>query len=357
VAAVVTEVLGGALLVLDAEDRHLATVGTIERPDAAAVAEAVAASRTEGRSVRRGPWWVAAVVAGTENLGALVLRPDHQLVDADQRILERAALVTALLLLFRRTVAEAEGRVRGELLDDLIARPVGDADAVRARAKRLGVDLDAPNVVIAVGELVAGALRQRAMSWAQTYATTRGGLAATRDGQIVLLLPGDAPGPIARAVARDLGRLLSQPVTAGAGGPASDPAAVVTAFRDADRCVAALAALGRSGTGAGPAELGFVGLLLGSGEGGVAAFLASTIGPVVDYDERRGTALVKTLEAYFGVGGSLARAAELLHVHVNTVTQRLERIAQLLGADWQKPERALEVQLALRLHRLGPAPR
>ena len=48
----------------------------------------------------------------------------------------------------------------------------------------------------------------------------------------------------------------------------------------------------------------------------------------------------------------LARAAELLHVHVNTVTQRLERIGQLLGADWQRPERALEVQLALRLHRL-----
>jgi DNA-binding PucR family transcriptional regulator len=64
---------------------------------------------------------------------------------------------------------------------------------------------------------------------------------------------------------------------------------------------------------------------------------------------------VKTLEAYFGVGGSLARAAELLHVHVNTVTQRLERIGQLLGADWQRPERALEVQLALRLQRLRDA--
>lgn len=70
---------------------------------------------------------------------------------------------------------------------------------------------------------------------------------------------------------------------------------------------------------------------------------------VIDYDGRRGTALLRTLEAYFAGGGSLARAAEVLHVHVNTVTQRLDRIAQLLGADWQVPE------LALRLHRLqGP---
>jgi DNA-binding PucR family transcriptional regulator len=34
------------------------------------------------------------------------------------------------------------------------------------------------------------------------------------------------------------------------------------------------------------------------------------------------------------------------------VTQRLDRIAQLLGEDWQEPDRALEIQVALRLHRL-----
>ena len=358
VAAVVTDVLGGALLVLDAEGRQQASVGSLDKPDPSAVAEAVAASRTEGRSVRRGALWVAAVVAGAENLGALVLRPDRPLVDADQRILERAALVTALLQLFRRTVAEAEGRVRGELLDDVITRPVRDAEALRTRGKRLGVDFDAPQVIVAIGDdaLVVGSVRQRAISWAQTYASSRGGLAATRDGRVVLMLPGSIPGNVARTVARDLGKLLGRPVTAGAGGPASEPTELAASYRDADRCVTALAALGRTGTGASTSELGFVGLLLGSGPQGrerdVAAFLAATVGPVVDYDARRGTALVKTLEAYFGVGGGLARAAELLHVHVNTVTQRLERIGQLLGADWQKPERALEVQLALRLHRL-----
>jgi DNA-binding PucR family transcriptional regulator len=39
-------------------------------------------------------------------------------------------------------------------------------------------------------------------------------------------------------------------------------------------------------------------------------------------------------------------------VHVNTVAQRLERIGSLLGADWQTPDRALELQLALRLRKL-----
>jgi len=40
--------------------------------------------------------------------------------------------------------------------------------------------------------------------------------------------------------------------------------------------------------------------------------------------------------------------------HVHCLVQRagLAELA-LIGADWQKPERALEVQLALRLHRLS----
>jgi DNA-binding PucR family transcriptional regulator len=38
---------------------------------------------------------------------------------------------------------------------------------------------------------------------------------------------------------------------------------------------------------------------------------------------------------------------------VNTVAQRLERVGRLLGDDWQSPARVLEIQLALRLHRLS----
>ncbi|MBB5873049.1 sugar diacid utilization regulator [Allocatelliglobosispora scoriae] len=363
VAAAVTEVLGGALLVLDADGRRLTMVGEIAEPDSSAVAEALSASRAEGRAIRRisagsPPLWYSAVVAGAENLGALVLRPERELADADQQILERAALVTALLLLFRRNVAEAEGRVRGELLDDLISRPDRDADALRARAKRLGLDLDAPHVIVVVGDDEAGTgpARQRSASWAATYAATRAGLAAARDGRIVLMLPGSDAGTAARAVAKELGRVVGRPVTAGSSGPASSPAALAAAYVEADRCVTALIALGRAGEGASTAELGFVGLLLGAvtagGDRDVLRFLGGTIGPVVDYDARRGTALIHTLECYFGAGGSLARAAEQLHVHVNTVTQRLDRVGQLLGPDWQRPERALEVQLALRLHRL-----
>ncbi|MEU4534958.1 helix-turn-helix domain-containing protein [Streptosporangium sp. NPDC023825] len=386
VAAVVTEVLGGSLTVLDDAghpiagdagvleedalgeavfDRPASGPGTETGPGAGrrpgskpgarrgtrkaadVIADAARSSRALGRTVRQGDLLVASVDVGAEPLCTLVLRNGGQVSDADQRILERAALVTALLLLFRRTVAEAEGRVRGELLDDLISRPA--LDGLADRARRVGVNLDHDHVVVVVRH---GGGRERAAFWASSQATLHHGLAAQRGDEVVLLLPGDRPGPLAKRVAAELSASLGHPATAGAGGPVRGTAEVAAAHREAQRCADALVALGRAGEGAGARELGFVGLLVGEGRD-IGAFLASALGPVIDYDARRGTALIQTLTAYFGTGGSLSRTSETLHIHVNTVTQRLDRIGQLLGDDWQAPERALEIQLALRLHRLS----
>ncbi|MEV4014742.1 GAF domain-containing protein [Nonomuraea angiospora] len=353
VAAVVTDVLGGSLAVLDDLGRPL--TGDVGELDSG-VFESAQASRALGRTVRRGDLLIASVDVGGEPLCTLILRSD----DADERILERAALVCALLLLFRRSVAEAEGRVRGELLDDLISRP--GSPGLADRARRLGVDLSAPHVVVVVRH---EGQRERAAFWASSQATLRHGLAAGRAGEVVLLLPGQNAGGIAQRVAAELSASLQVPATAGAskvclpgatarppGGDAPGAGDVSAAYQEARRCAEALIALGRAGDGASAAELGFVGLLVGDGRD-VRGFVGRVLGAVIDYDARRGTALADTLAAYFGSGGSPSRTAEVMHIHVNTVTQRLDRIGKLLGDGWLEPERALEIQLALRLHRLG----
>ncbi|MEU8245325.1 GAF domain-containing protein [Nonomuraea sp. NPDC048916] len=336
VAAVVTDVLGGSLAVLDDLGRPI--TGDVGELDAG-VFEAAQASRALGRTVRRADLLIASVDVGAEPLCTLILRSD----DADERILERAALVCALLLLFRRSVAEAEGRVRGELLDDLISRP--GSPGLTDRALRLGIDLGAPHVVVVVRH---DGQRERAAFWASSQATMSHGLAAGRADEVVLLLPGQDAGALARRVAAELSASIHSPATAGAARAAD----VGTAYLEARRCAEALIALGRAGDGASAAELGFVGLLIGEGRD-VRGFVDSVLGPVIGYDARRGTALAGTLAAYFASGGSPSRTADAMHIHVNTVTQRLDRVGKLLGDGWLEPERALEIQLALRLHRLG----
>ncbi|MFH0179660.1 helix-turn-helix domain-containing protein [Streptomyces cacaoi] len=343
--------------------------GTVEFLETAPAA-AVEASRVEGHAVRHQHDWIAAVAAGGELLGALVLRGHPGLDPVDQRTLERAAMVTSLLLLARRSAAEAEQRVRGELLDDLLEARDRDPRLLRERATRLHADLDATHVVLAARLDAAApdadqeaAARRRLWSAASHLAATRHGLAAARDGGTVLLLPlehGDTATELARRTALHLGTAVHEAVTVGASAPvrglAADPDTVVAAYAEGRRCLDALRLLGRSGDGAAAEDFGFLGLLL-AGDRDVTGFVERTIGRVVAYDERRGTDLLRTLDAYFASGMSPARTKDELHVHVNTVAQRLERVGRLLGDDWQSPARALEIQLALRLHRLAnPAP-
>ncbi|MEU6882557.1 GAF domain-containing protein [Streptomyces sp. NPDC046712] len=354
VAAAVSEVLGGRVEFID--------TGL----DPARLAD--------GHALREGDRWVAAVSAGGETFGALVLHGQRDLDPVDQRTLERAALVTSLLLLARRSAGEAEQRVRGELLDDLLDAPDRDRRLLRERAARLRTDMDAPHVVLAAridraagsgGESDSGvresADRQRLWSAASHLAATRHGLASARDGGTVLLLPlgrGENAAELARQTAKHLGGALREPVTVGASAPVDSPLAtpgrVVTAYEEARRCMDALRLLHRSGEGAAAEDLGFLGLLLADARD-IEGFVDRTIGQVVAYDERRGTDLVRTMDAYFASGMSPARTKDDLHVHVNTVAQRIERIGRLLGPDWQSPARALEIQLALRLHAMSAA--
>ncbi|MER5928887.1 GAF domain-containing protein [Streptomyces sp. NPDC002054] len=349
VAAQIADILDAGILIHDADGAELARTGTDPTEPLPPPARAVAASRASGRAVRLDGTWVCAVLAGPELLGSIALTGRPDLADADRLLFERAGVVTALLLLLRRSVAETEDRIRGELLNDLLST-TGDPGSLAARAHRLGIGLDHPHgVFVTHGET---APRHRLLAAATRSAHAHDGLAGTHREQVVLLVPTGEPGATARALAEELGQALAAPVTVGAAGPTTGPAGLPAAHAEAQRCVAALRALGQTGRGGALADLGFVGLLLGD-PAGVSGYVRNTLGPLLGYDAERGTDLTGTLDAYFEQSGSLTRTKDVLHVHVNTVVQRLDRIGRLLGADWNAPARALELQLALRLHRLA----
>lgn len=346
VAKVVAEVLDGDVTILDASDAVLAATGDAKPLDddqLGAFHDAAASSHTALDAGLA----AAPVLAGTDLLGVFGLQRESPLDQADQRILERGALVTALLLLFRRNVAEAEGRVRSELLQDLLTDR--EPEDLRDRARMLGADLDRDHVVV-VAELTGH--RDRVAQAAAHLSSRAAGFSAVHQGRLVLLLPGDDAMAVAREVEQGMRSAVGGPLTAGVSGPVSGPGPVIGAHDEARRVVDALLSLGRTGELVQAHDLGFVGLLVGD-RPDVASFVEAVLGPVLAYDADRGTSLVDTLDAYFRNGANLVRTRTDLHVHVNTVTQRLDRVRVLLGEGWQEPERQLEVQLALRLHRLA----
>lgn len=351
VATALGELLGGRVAIHDAQGNRLAQTCTGPDITPAALSEAATDSRAAARAVPLNEHVICAVLAGPDLLGSLVLFDRHPLAATDRRLFERASVVTALLLLLRRTVAETENRIRGDLLTDLLTAPNRDPAALIERGRRLGTDLNRSHLLL-VAKCPTHSRASLAASGRQ-YLFGHSGISAEHGDTVVLLLRSDtSPGDAARSAAAQLAHLCGAPVTVAAAGPATGPADLPATHDEAVRCLQAMRVLGRTGSGACAAELGFLGVLLGDSHD-VENFVGATLGPLLDYDRRHGTDLVATVGTYFACGANLSRAKDQLHIHVNTITQRLDRIQELLGRNWKAPDHALELQLALRLHRLA----
>ncbi|MDQ3646797.1 MAG: helix-turn-helix domain-containing protein [Actinomycetota bacterium] len=78
-----------------------------------------------------------------------------------------------------------------------------------------------------------------------------------------------------------------------------------------------------------------------------ASFVAMQLGPVLK--DPIGEDLLRSLDAYYRSGQSVAAAARDLHVHRHTLEYRLDRVATLLDADLRDAGRRLFLELALAL--------
>ncbi|MEO5661899.1 MAG: GAF domain-containing protein [Nocardioides sp.] len=342
VADVLAQVLGGQVAAWDPGGQLLA--GTdVEDPER--IVEVARESARSGHAIRADHVWVAAAVAAGEHVATVVLHGRATALDAvEQRTLERGALVTALVLVFARSVAEASERLGTQLLVDLVEGRELDADRLRERARRHTFD---PDAELVLATAIVDGERGSASRAAARLAVQHRGISAEHHGDLLVL----APAADALAFGRAVRDALGDQATVGVA--ATDVAGLPAAYDSSRRAATALRALGRTGDVADDSSLGLASLLLGDASpDAVAHYIEASLGPVLAHDARRGTALLPTLEAWFDHSGSIAATAEAVHVHANTVSQRLARIGELLGPSWREPARALEVQVAMRLLRL-----
>lgn len=261
-------------------------------------------------------------------------------------LLETAATSVALVLATQRAVALAAARSRGDLMQTLL-HPGIDDDTARRRARRASVDLGSVTTVVVLdpgGEPITPTLRLAALA----VEGPRGWF-AEYEGRVVILLSGPSPAQVYDSLGS--GPL---PATVGIATCSGGPAHVRRAHQEARQTAAVLLALNRPNGAATADSLGiYRGILSTAGRGELQAFLARTLGPVTAWDAARGRNLLDTLDAYLRQSLHHARTAAELHIHPNTLYQRLERLGRLLGEDWRKPERLAELQLAVTLRALA----
>lgn len=289
----------------------------------------------------------------------------------DRRSLERGAIVIALALLRLRTAQEVEWRLSGEFLDDLLRAEGTGLDALLARARQLGADLSLPHTVVVArrdppddpsdSNLRTHDTRtQRLLLTLVQQCADRheaSVLTAARSDHVVVLWPdgvGQSSGSFAEELRREIRAYAAGWSASFAVGP---PCERIPEYGDAYRLACGALDLvqetGRRERVISLDDLGVYRLLLQvKRPRDLANFADSVLGPLHDYDERRGTCLLETLDVYLREGCKVGASADALYVHTNTVAYRLRRVQELIDVDLRDPEDLLQVQFAFMIEKI-----
>lgn len=81
-------------------------------------------------------------------------------------------------------------------------------------------------------------------------------------------------------------------------------------------------------------------------------FYQSTLLPLCQYDEKRDTELVKTLEVYFEMNGNLKKMSEHLYTHYNTILYRINRISEITNMNLDDERDRFSLETALKIKKI-----
>ncbi|MET0700342.1 MAG: helix-turn-helix domain-containing protein [Mycobacterium sp.] len=359
-AATVSGTLGRSVTIIDAHARAIASSATPNTSGASVrlsvgVQEAIDTSRATGHccfvTPADGPIEVvAAITAGEHYYGAFLLSQGTlELGPVDERTLERAAQVSALLTLQQDAADDADRRTKGELVADALAAAPERRRDLERRIRNHGLSLPDLNTVITT--FVAAEHRSAAARYVDT--ALRGhGLVAEYAGTVVAVLHCTDAQATATDLRARLAEHLHQPVLTVTPPSTTTPEDLPEAFEVALRTARLLDALGVDNAAVSTEAYEPYAILFAHDPHALHRYIDTTIGVVLAYDADHDTDLAATLRAFVRNEASPTKTARALNYHPNTILQRLERLKALLGPDWRSDEHLYRISTAVRLDEL-----
>jgi sugar diacid utilization regulator len=359
IAAALHELTGLAVVIEDKFGNLLGSAGGEQlvpdpRPAARDRTELLNRVRRNGRPMRHRDRILALAQPRDELLGVLaLLDPERRAGQYELFALENAAIVLAMELAHQRSLANAELRLRGDLVDDLLTGT--DDESAIARSAALGHDLRPPHQIIVVSWPSASSIGKvaQAADRATNKFSQAPALCTRRDGNVVVV----APACDGRAARHDWTRLYRQLIESlpaphgavGIGRQCTTPSQLPRSFTEALRALGVRQASANPGGVTTFEDLGFYRMLASSeSHREVDEFIREWLGPLIDYDAKHHYDLVPTLWQYYECGGNYDATARALLIHRSTLRYRLRRIRELTGHDLGAVDTRLNLHLATR---------
>jgi sugar diacid utilization regulator/putative methionine-R-sulfoxide reductase with GAF domain len=313
---------------------------------------------------------VVPVRAGPDVLGLLAVSVDEKTVDSAgrRRALEHGSTVLALELSKERAAAEVERRLRGDLVEEVLAGALeaDEAERVARQAERLGHRLPQRAWVIVLEpdddetEAALGARGEIDRLDAALSGLIRsrmpGTLTIVRSASAVFLVPDEVAADLA-TVEKLAGQVLAaaapvmKPGTAsvGIGNLANGVSELARSHIEARQALRLTRRAGGRGRVASYRSLGAFRLLLEvQSPDALRRFVNELLGTLLEYAQSRDTPLLETLEALAAARWVRRAAARQLGIHINSMSYRVERIQTLTGLQLDEPETRVAISIALR---------
>ncbi|MDD2482195.1 MAG: PucR family transcriptional regulator ligand-binding domain-containing protein [Lutispora sp.] len=137
-------------------------------------------------------------------------------------------------------------------------------------------------------------------------------------------------------------------INIGIGKPYSNPAELYKSFSEAKKALKISKAMYSKKNVMYYEDLGIFQLFQEINSDGMN-FVNNIISPLAEYDQKKDSSLMKTLEEYFNSNGNIKQVAQKMYIHYNTAIYRIDQIQKLLEVDLSNPDDRLNVEIALKL--------
>ena len=241
-----------------------------------------------------------------------------------------------------------------EIFDFIEASPRDDA-TIYSRMRSIGVKPESPMVAlcIAIADVNSEAPLGVVNKWLHDQSEV--GIAGIRKSELLVLLPATEKLDIA-LLGEEIHALLG-------GGNFLGVGTIVAAAKGAHESIiqaryAAHFAARSGGVGYSTydALASHVVLLTAQSDQTLERFETVLLQPLIAHDANRHSDLVHTLQRFLALNGQFQVAADDLHIHVNTLRQRLNRIEELTGRDLSLMHNKVDFWLALEARKLRKPP-
>lgn len=297
---------------------------------------------------------VVPIFAADATLGFVIIELPRELSVLDRLILEQGSSILSLEMVRKQSQADYYHKKASDRFHELLA--LQDISLLRRKGEEMGLlnEQKLSTIIFNLQPLPGVQLMNvqiyRLVVLVKKTFQEKAAVVFALDNRLTAIVQNTAEEPELnlkerlKALFKEWSQYGDGTLRAGIGGSFTGLQSLAGSYAEANKALTYLISKKRPGYMYFP-EIGVNQLFLQQSSEDLDAFVYQVIGPLRDSGSD-GSRLEETLMAYIRTNRSIQQTAEHLHIHVNTLYQRLKKIEDTLQLSLKEPEHMLRLELA-----------